>query len=226
MDMFTCLSVAFVLGGLIGFERQYRQRTAGLKTNILVSVGAAVFVNMSFQLFDTEGAIRVAACVVSGIGFLGAGVIMREAGSVVGINTAAILWCSAAVGSCAGAGLAWEAFLATLFILATNTFLLPLTKAINKRPIALSNMEGVCAVFVIASRKNGKEALNHLRAEFKKSEYHLRRLDIHPFGSDELKIVAVINSTSADEKGLDSIVDALSEKGEISQSYWSSGVTA
>ena len=225
MDTFICLSVAFVLGGLIGFERQYRQRTAGLKTNILVSVGAAVFVNMSHHLFGTEGAIRVAACVVSGIGFLGAGVIMREAGSVVGLNTAAILWCSAAVGSCAGAGLDREAVIATIFILVTNTFLLPLTKAVSKRPIALSDMEGVCAIFIIASRKNGKSALKHLRAEFKKRDYPLRRLDIHPFGSDELKIVAVINSTSADEKGLDSLVDALSENEQINQTYWSSGVT-
>ncbi len=225
MDTFYCLSTAFILGGLIGFERQYRQRNAGLKTNILVAVGSAVFVNMARTLFGDEGAIRVAACVVSGIGFLGAGVIMREAGTVFGLNTAAILWCSAAVGSCAGGGLHKEAFVATLFILTTNTLLLPLVNAVNRRPIALSDHEGVCAIFVIAERKYGKEVLTLLRREFKTRNYHFRRLDVVPFGNDELKILAVLNSSSTDEKELDSLVDSLSFHEKVNQSFWSHGVT-
>ncbi len=226
MDTFYCLSIAFVLGGLIGFERQYRQRNAGLKTNILVAVGSAVFVNMARHLFADEGAIRVAACVVSGIGFLGAGVIMREAGTVVGLNTAAILWCSAAVGACAGGGLDKEAAIATGFILATNTLLLPLANAINKRPLTLSDLEGVCAIYVIASRKNGKEALTLFKREFKTRRYHIRRLDVVPFGNDDLKIVAVINSSSADEKGLDSVVETLADNELVNQSFWSRGIAA
>ena len=90
------LITAFILGGLIGLERQYRQRTAGLRTNVLVAVGAAVFVDMANRLQGPEGALHVVAYVVSGIGFLGAGVIMREGGNVRGINTAATLWGSAA----------------------------------------------------------------------------------------------------------------------------------
>ena len=196
-----------------------------MKTNILVAVGSAVFVNMSQHLFGDEGAIRVAACVVSGIGFLGAGVIMREAGTVFGLNTAAILWCSAAVGSCAGGGLHLEAFIATIFILATNTLLLPLANAMNRRPIALSDQEGVCAVFVIAARKNTKDALAIVRGEFRQRNYHIRRLDIVPFGSEEVKIFAVLNASSTDETELDSLVDSLSEHEKVSQSFWSHGVT-
>ncbi|MCL2305830.1 MAG: MgtC/SapB family protein [Planctomycetaceae bacterium] len=225
MDTFYCLSVAFVLGGLIGLERQYRQRNAGLKTNILVAVGSAVFVGMARTLFGDEGAIRVAACVVSGIGFLGAGVIMREAGTVFGLNTAAILWCSAAVGSCAGGELYTEAVIATFFILVTNTLLLPLANAISRRPVTLAGHEGVCAVFVIAERKNGKEVLTILRQEFKTRHYLIRRLDIIPFGGDELKVLAAINSSSADEKGLDSLVEALSKHEKVNQAFWSHGVT-
>jgi putative Mg2+ transporter-C (MgtC) family protein len=225
MDTFYCLSVAFILGGLIGVERQYRQRNAGLKTNILVAVGSAVFVNMSQHLFGDEGAIRVAACVVSGIGFLGAGVIMREAGTVFGLNTAAILWCSAAVGSCAGGGLYMEALIATLFIIVTNTLLLPLANAINRHPIALSDHEGVCAIFVIADRKNGKDVLTILRQEFRNRNYHFRRLDVVPFGNEELKILAVLSSSSTDERELDSLVDVLSKHENVSQSFWSPGVT-
>jgi len=95
-DTLVSLAAAFILGGLIGFERQYRQRTAGLRTNVLVAVGAAVFVDMANRLYGHEGAIHVVGYVVSGIGFLGAGVIMREEGNVRGLNTAATLWGSAA----------------------------------------------------------------------------------------------------------------------------------
>ena len=109
LNTLVCLSTAFLLGGLIGFERQVRQRTAGLRTNTLVAVGAAVFVDMAFRLGGPEGAVRVVAYVVSGIGFLGAGAIMKEGANVSGLNTAATLWGSAAVGCCAGAKLLPEA---------------------------------------------------------------------------------------------------------------------
>ena len=111
------LAAAFILGGLIGLERKYRQRTAGLRTNVLVALGAAIFVDMANRLGEHEGAVHVVAYVVSGVGFLGAGVIMREDGNVLGLNTAATLWGSAAVGACAGADLIVEAILATVFVL-------------------------------------------------------------------------------------------------------------
>lgn len=219
------LLAAFFLGGLIGLERQFRQRNAGLKTNILVAVGSAVFVNMSQILFGDEGAIRVAACVVSGIGFLGAGVILREAGAVVGLNTAATLWCSAAVGACAGAGVYVVACLATALILTTNTLLLPLVQAINKRPMALSDLEGVCSVVLIVNRKNGKSAQQLLKSVFEKRNYHVRRLDIVPFGNEEIKIIAVLNASTADAKLLDDLVGEASESPVVNQTYWSHGVT-
>jgi putative Mg2+ transporter-C (MgtC) family protein len=105
LDTIVSLSTAFVLGGLIGFERQVRQRTAGLRTNMLVAVGAAVFVDMANRLGRHEGAVGVVAYVVSGIGFLGAGAIMKEGANITGLSTAATLWGSAAVGACAGADL-------------------------------------------------------------------------------------------------------------------------
>ena len=96
------LAAAFALGSLIGAERQWRQRMAGLRTNALVATGAALFVILGMPTPDN--AMRVAAQVVSGIGFLGAGVIMREGLTVRGLNTAATLWCSAAVGTLSGSG--------------------------------------------------------------------------------------------------------------------------
>src|ERR1700759_2115319 len=91
------LAVAFVLGTGIGFERQWRQRNAGLRTHVLVAVGAAPSSDIGLRLPGAEGAVRIIAYVVSGIGFLGAGVILKDGGSIRGLNTAATIWCSAAV---------------------------------------------------------------------------------------------------------------------------------
>lgn len=134
LNMLLSLTTAFLLGGLIGCERQYRQRTAGLRTNVLVALGAAVFVDLGNQLHGPEGAVRVVAYIVSGIGFLGAGVIMREQGNIRGLNTAATLWGSAAVGATAGAGMLAEATIATGFVLAANTLLRPVVNTINREP--------------------------------------------------------------------------------------------
>jgi putative Mg2+ transporter-C (MgtC) family protein len=82
-----------------------------LRTHVLVSVGAATFVDIGMHLNGNPGATQVIAYVVSGVGFLGAGVILKQGNSVSGLNTAATLWCSAAVRACAGADLAFEATL-------------------------------------------------------------------------------------------------------------------
>src|SRR5215831_20384374 len=114
---FFCLVTAVVLGAAIGFERQWRQRLAGLRTNTLVALGAAAFVLFSGLIPGDNSPTRVAAQVVSGIGFLGAGLIFKEGLSVHGLNTAATLWCSAAVGVLAGAGYAAHAALVTVLVI-------------------------------------------------------------------------------------------------------------
>jgi putative Mg2+ transporter-C (MgtC) family protein len=90
------LSVALFLGALVGAERQWRQRTAGLRTNCLVAMGSAMFVMMGGLIAGDGSQGRVAAYVVSGIGFLGGGVILKDGFSIRGLNTAATLWCTAA----------------------------------------------------------------------------------------------------------------------------------
>lgn len=125
--------VALVLGALIGSERQLRQRMAGLRTNALVAAGAALFVTVSAFTNDLEGQARVAAQVVSGIGFLGAGVIMRDGLNVRGLNTAATLWCSAAVGVLAGIGHAAEAAIGTVFVLGVNFGLRRVAQRLNQQ---------------------------------------------------------------------------------------------
>jgi putative Mg2+ transporter-C (MgtC) family protein len=133
------LLVAACLGAAIGLER--RQRLAGLRTNTLVALGAAIFVTYSRAVSDDEGAARMAAQVVSGIGFLGAGVIFKEGLNVRGLNTAATLWCSAAVGLLAGEGLALYGLMAAILVIGANTALRPIVHAINRQPVDFTEEE-------------------------------------------------------------------------------------
>ena len=123
------LVIALVCGILIGLERQLRQRSAGLTTNALVSVGACVFILISETVIANAVAaggpvnndnLRVLAQIVTGMGFLGAGVILRDGFTIHGLNSATTLWCSAAVGSMCGYGLWREAVIAVLVILFIN----------------------------------------------------------------------------------------------------------
>ncbi len=122
------LVLALVFGCVIGFERQLRQRLAGMRTNTLVSVGSALFVMMGMMTAGDSSPTRIAAQVASGIGFLGAGVIIRDGLSVRGLNTAATLWCSAAVGTLCGSGFKLQALVGTFAILAANILLRPIAQ--------------------------------------------------------------------------------------------------
>lgn len=139
-EMLLRVATGVGLGTVIGFERQFRARMAGLRTNALVAVGATLFVLLSAHGFgDVTGAgtadpTRVAAQIVSGIGFLGAGVIIRDGLNVRGLNTAATLWCAAAVGSLAGAGLYVIAATGTAVIVGVNVGLRALGRAVDRKP--------------------------------------------------------------------------------------------
>src|SRR6201984_2742820 len=149
-DTLVSLFVAFVFGTLIGAERQYRQRSAGVRTNVLVAVGAAAFVDLADHLAGADGSVRVIAYVVSGIGFLGAGAIMKEGMNVRGLNTAATVWASAAGGSSAGAGMLARAAAGTVLLVGGNTLLRPLVNAINRIPISEQSSEALYDVLVTA----------------------------------------------------------------------------
>ena len=127
------LAVALSCGAVIGSERQVRQRMAGLRTNALVALGAAGFVTYSqLQGLPDASPSRVAAQVVSGIGFLGAGIIFRDGFEIHGINTAATLWCSAAVGLISATGQVEYAVLLTGLVMFVNLGLRPLVKLLKR----------------------------------------------------------------------------------------------
>src|ERR1700683_4765434 len=135
------LFIAACLGAAIGLERQWRQPLPGFGTNTLVALGAAIFITYGRAVSDADGATRIAAQVVSGIGFLGAGVIFKEGLNVRGLKPARPLWCSAAVGLLAGEGLALYGLIGAVLVIAANVGLRPLVRVINRQPIEMSEGE-------------------------------------------------------------------------------------
>lgn len=134
-ELISRLLTAALLGALLGFEREMRQKSAGLRTNILIALGSALFTLMSYELAEGFAADpgRVAAQIVTGIGFLGAGAIMRTDSGVQGLTTAATVWVNAAVGVAAGGGEYHLAFIATAVTLAALLVLQPIERIIAQR---------------------------------------------------------------------------------------------
>src|SRR5690554_6503246 len=128
------IGTAFILGGIIGFERQWQQKNAGLRTNTLVAIGAASYVLLSIDLYSLAGGDpgRVTAQIVTGIGFIGAGVIMKDGFGVRGLNTAATIWCSAAVGTLAGMGFFAGAIVTTTAVVLSHLILRPISVRLSK----------------------------------------------------------------------------------------------
>lgn len=124
------LIICFSLSFLIGIERQYRRRVVGLRTTILVSLGAFLFVTFSFSVGAVDIS-RIASQVVAGIGFLGAGVILKDGKKIRGLTTAATLWCDAAVGILCAGGAIVEAIVGTILILFANIILRYVNSLIN-----------------------------------------------------------------------------------------------
>jgi putative Mg2+ transporter-C (MgtC) family protein len=155
------LLAALLLGTVIGIERQWRQRMAGARTNALVAAGASAFV-MSGGLIgnDPTAAGRIASYVVSGVGFLGAGVIFKDGANVRGLNTAATIWCSAAVGVLSGLGQPLLASLLVIAVLLTNTVLRPLAYRLHPVLPTAEPIETLYEIVLVC--KESDEA--HLRA--------------------------------------------------------------
>jgi putative Mg2+ transporter-C (MgtC) family protein len=214
------LIVAVLLGGAIGFERQWRQRLAGLRTNTLVSLGAAIFVVFESQFTDTSST-RVAAQVVTGIGFLGAGVIWKEGVNVRGLNTAATLWCSCAVGMLAGAGHWSRAIFAAGIVVGVNLVLRPLVGLINRQPLETAEIETSYIVTVTCRAHEEAQIRALLVQGFGVSDLHLRELESTDIeGTDRVAVNATLTSEKRREIALEYIVGRLSLEPSVTAARW------
>jgi len=216
------LFVAACLGAAIGLERQWRQHLAGLRTNTLVALGAAIFITYSRAVSDGEGATRIAAQVVSGIGFLGAGVIFKEGLNVRGLNTAATLWCSAAVGLLAGEGLALYGLVAAVLVIGANVGLRPLVRAINRQPIEMSEEEQHYVVSIQCWAARAADVRARLVEDVAGvPDLHFSQLDsafIEEGG--RVEVTATVTSHNRRELALEAIVGRFADMEGVIRASW------
>ncbi len=214
------LGIAFLLGAAIGLERQWRQRLAGLRTNTLVASGAASFVMLGVMI-PGANATQIPAYVVSGVGFLGGGVILREGGSVRGLNTAATLWCAAAVGALAGSGFLLQAFIVTVTVLIANIVLRPLGYLINQQPLKGTELELCYRCSVICRSQDEAHVRALLLQSLSTSAMKLRSLQSQDLEtSEQVEVEADLVTQDRKDAFLEQVVSRLSLEPGVSAVRW------
>lgn len=215
------VAAALVLGVLIGLERQWRQHTAGLRTNALVALGAALFVGLSTRIDREASPTRVAAQVVSGLGFLGGGVILREGLNVRGLNTAATIWCSGAVGTLAGAGFPLEALVGTVGVLTVHLGLRPVTRWIDRRTKTSTDVETLYQLRV--ETVPARDA--HIRHILMRHVNGHEKLTLQGIATDDEErgrttVVATIYSPDRNDRALEDLVARISIEPDVKMVSW------
>jgi putative Mg2+ transporter-C (MgtC) family protein len=206
------MGAALLMGMTIGLERQFRQHTAGLRTNTLICLGAALFVSVSRMIDHESSPSRIAAQVVSGIGFLGGGVILREGLNVRGLATAATMWCSAAVGSLAGLGFLAQGAIGTVAILFIHLALRPLVRKIEASTKGIGDVETVYRMRVVCtSQQEGVIRtifMRHINAEPSMTIQGISTQDTEQ--ADKTAVVVEIFSSERNDKYMNEMVSRIS----------------
>lgn len=218
------LFAALLFGVAIGIERQWRQRSAGLRTNTLVSLGAAAYILISVSLTDNTGdPSRIAAQIVTGIGFLGAGVIMKDGLSVQGLNTAATIWCSAAVGSLCGLGLFAEAAMVTASIMLTHILLRPVGQKLSSLMFIKVDTTQIDYLFTIKCKSDVE---NHVRVLLMQMLGNNEKLLLQSLTSDDtdnidnVAITAVIKSAIQQDSQIEQVASRLTIEEKVIKVSW------
>jgi putative Mg2+ transporter-C (MgtC) family protein len=214
---FPRLLLALILGACIGAERQWRQRAAGLRTNTLVCFGAAAFVDLGLTI--SPGTTQVIAYVVSGVGFLGAGAIMKDGGSVRGLNTAATLWCSAAVGACAGAGEMLDAVFVAGLLIMINSVLRPLSRFIDRRSLAVMDTHALYRLRLSCESGYESKAEHRITHAIAARALVLREIRAEQIENSETSMIQAILESATHDAGL---LDALAS--ELRTDPWTKSV--
>lgn len=202
------IAIFFLLSICVGLERQYRHKIIGLRTNVLVSLGAFMFTSMSFN-FKTSDVTRIAAQVVSGIGFLGAGVILKDGNRVKGLNTAATLWCVASIGVLCASNMLLEATIGTIFILIANTVLRLLSKYIMNKVVT----DEICTLNINCNKnelKRIKSSIENLSSNYKFTIKNFEKKDI-----DDKNITITIKMISNTKRNFDRLVNYITSSFDI-----------
>lgn len=220
VDFLLRLAVGVGCGSLIGLERQWRARRAGLRTNALVAGGATLFVLYATATMDNSPT-RVASYVVSGIGFLGGGVILREGVNVRGLNTAATLWCSAAIGVLAASGHLMFALIGTGTVIGIHVLGRPLGRLIDRDDIGEEDESlQPYLVQVICRPKHEKYARAQVIQHASSNDITLRGIHTGHPGDDEITLTAHILMNGDAPARLERLVAELSLQPGVRAVQW------
>ena len=222
LEFLLRLGAALLMGAVVGLERQWRQRMAGTRTTALVSAGAAAFVMCAFMVRDpSRSEAQIVSYVVSGVGFLGAGVIFKDAGSVRGLNTAATIWCSAAIGAISGLGNLLHALILVVAVLCTNVFLRPLAYRLYPAQVSSEEQE-VTYGFELICRPEDEAHMRALMLQaMSRSPLTLTSLcseDIE--GTNKMKVTSRIRGLGRQDAALEQLVVRLSLEAGVSSVSW------
>ncbi len=218
------LGIALGCGFLIGLERQYRQRTAGLRTSALVATGSALFVLVAALTPNDSSPTRIAAQVVSGVGFLCAGVIIRDGLNIRGLNTAGTLWCASGVGVLAGSGYFLPAFLGCIIVLVANLLLRPIGHFINRHSRAHGESGEVpvsykLAVVCLSAQENHVRSL--LLQGMNGSDLLLQALQSEDTKDlSKVEVIAFVQAEGRKDAQLEQIIARLSLESSVSAVCW------
>jgi putative Mg2+ transporter-C (MgtC) family protein len=221
-NFLIAMNTALGLGLLVGLERQWGQHPSGLRTNALVCCGAALYVLMARGFNDGADVARVAGQVVSGIGFLGGGVILREGLTVRGLTSAATLWGTAAIGTLCGAGLLLDAALATGAILITNILLNPVSHWIDRHAAQQATIETSYRVRVTCAMSEERRIRRLLAQQIAaQPDMILRGIGIHATDhADRGLVVADVDMRVGDQHILQDIVAQLNADPSTTSTSW------
>jgi len=212
--------VALLLGVTIGVERQWRQRMAGLRTNALVALGAALFSSISILMNAGTNPTQVAAYVVSGTGFLAGAVIFKEGFSVRGLNTAATLWATAAVGTLCGSGFLAEAAIGALAVLAANVLLRPIVQRINRQPLDQTELTQAYEITVSCSGLHEEAVRADVLAQIRATTVLLQSIQSYNLDDDRVGVKAIVVTADRGDTKLERIVGRLSLSPSIVAASW------
>ncbi|HWS94220.1 MAG TPA: MgtC/SapB family protein [Mycobacterium sp.] len=222
-DFALRLAVGVGCGALVGLERQWRARRAGLRTNALVAAGATLFVLYSVATEDSSPT-RVASYVVSGIGFLGGGVILREGVNVRGLNTAATLWCSAAIGVLAASGHLVFTLIATGTVIAIHLFGRPLGRMIDRDDTSDEDESlQPFLVQVVCRPKSEKYARAQIVQHASSNDMTLRGIHTGKVSDDEITLTAHVLMDGHTPARLERLVAELSLQPGVRAVQWYAG---
>ncbi len=218
-DVVIRILASLAMGLAIGIERQLGQHPAGVRTNSLVCLGSALFVTLSS--IDKSDTTRIAGQVVTGIGFLGGGVILREGINVRGMNTAATLWCSAAIGTMVGLGHVFFALLGTLAVLGSHFLFRPVAHAIDNYTQGKGEMELLYEVKISCKCLKEESVRSVLIEQIKVAKLRLQGLSMGETPVPDLVEIKVrLYALQHNEQAMHDLMSRLASLPEVSRVSW------